>query len=62
MTINRRSILIGGASVAGGIAAGGYALNAQTAPSFVVPLPLPRHVDLTRGGDAFDLVIQEGRT
>ena len=61
MTINRRSILIGGACVAGGVAAG-YALNAQTASSFVVPLPLPRHVDLTRGGDAFDLVIQEGRT
>ena len=63
MGIDRRQLIIGtSAAVAGAGALWSAGLGAQTAPSFVVPLPIPRLVDLTAGGDVFDLAIQEGRT
>ncbi|MGL6210909.1 MAG: multicopper oxidase domain-containing protein [Paracoccaceae bacterium] len=62
MLTTRRSVLVGGTAVAVGGLSVGFGLNAQTAPSFVVPLPLPRLIDLTSGGDVFDLAIQEGRS
>jgi blue copper oxidase len=62
MRIDRRQLVIGGAAA---LTAGGAlwsnGLGAQSAPSFVVPLPIPKLIDLTSGKDAFDLVIQEGR-
>lgn len=63
MRFDRRQFAIGSsAALLGASALWQTRLAAQTAPSFVVPLPVPRLVDLTAGGDAFDLVIQEGST
>lgn len=63
MNIDRRYVIVGSsAALLGAGALWQTRLAAQTAPSFVVPLPVPKLVDLAAGGDAFDLVIQEGST
>ena len=63
MHIDRRQFIIGGTTaIAGAGALWSVGVGTQMAPSFVAPLPVPRLVDLTMGGDVFDLVIKEGRT
>jgi blue copper oxidase len=61
--IDRRRFVAGsGAALLGAGVFWQTHLEAQTAPSFVVPLPVPKLVDLTTGGETFDLVIQQGST
>lgn len=62
MSIDRRHLLVGGSAMVAAGTLWNAGLFAQTAPSFVVPLPLPKLVDLTAGGDVFDLSIQAGAT
>ncbi len=62
MRATRRSLLIGGAALAGGAFAGGYGIFAQSARQGGGPLPMPRLVDTWDNGGIFDLSIQQGET
>lgn len=60
MNISRRTLMIGSGALAL-ISSGGQSLFAQDR-GFSVDLPIPKLEDLTDGRDAFDLIIQEGKS
>ncbi len=60
MLTSRRSVIIGGTTVAGGAVLAGYGLLADPGGRGGGPLPVPPLIDTTKNGGVFELVIQEG--
>ncbi len=60
MLTSRRSVIIGGTTVAGGAVLAGYGLLADPGGRGGGPLPVPPLIDTTKNGSVFELVIQEG--
>lgn len=62
MKLSRRSLIVGGAAVAGGAFTASYSILAQTGARIGGPLPIPPLVDTGATGGVFDLSVQQGET
>ncbi len=62
MLTSRRSLLIGGATLAGGAIAAGYGILANPSPRGGGALPIPPLVDGAANGGAFELAIEQGES